>query len=119
MFQRVLLDFVLKTFGLGAENETRTRIRVGISRELYLHPRPLIGVSGVASCEPSFPTKKAAHLDCFSSLSGKRDSNPRKRGHFSREIYLHPQPLKGVSGVASCKSRVKRKKQPVWTAFLR
>ena len=25
MFQRVLPDFVLKTFGLGAENETRTR----------------------------------------------------------------------------------------------
>ena len=25
LFQRVLLDFVLKTFGLGAENETRTR----------------------------------------------------------------------------------------------
>ncbi len=25
MFQRVLLNFVLKTFGLGAENETRTR----------------------------------------------------------------------------------------------
>ena len=25
MFQRVLLDFVLKTFGLGAENETRAR----------------------------------------------------------------------------------------------
>ena len=25
MFQRVLLDFVLKTFGRGAENETRTR----------------------------------------------------------------------------------------------
>ena len=25
MFQRVLLDFVLKSFGLGAENETRTR----------------------------------------------------------------------------------------------
>ena len=25
MFQRVLLDFVLKTFGVGAENETRTR----------------------------------------------------------------------------------------------
>ena len=25
MFQRVLLDFVLKTFGPGAENETRTR----------------------------------------------------------------------------------------------
>ena len=25
MFQRVLLDFVLKTFGLWAENETRTR----------------------------------------------------------------------------------------------
>ena len=25
MFQRVLLDFVIKSFGLGAENETRTR----------------------------------------------------------------------------------------------
>ena len=25
MFQRVLLDFVLNSFGLGAENETRTR----------------------------------------------------------------------------------------------
>ena len=25
LFQRVLLDFVLKTFGLGAENEARTR----------------------------------------------------------------------------------------------
>ena len=25
MFQRVLLDFVLRTFELGAENETRTR----------------------------------------------------------------------------------------------
>ena len=25
MFQRVLLDFVLKSFGLGAENEARTR----------------------------------------------------------------------------------------------
>ena len=37
MFQRVLLDFVLKTFGLGAENETRARIR-GYFRELYLHP---------------------------------------------------------------------------------
>ena len=28
MFQRVLLDFVLKTFGLGAENETRTRSKI-------------------------------------------------------------------------------------------
>ena len=65
MFQRVLLDFVLKTFGLGAENETRTRIR----------------------------------------------------GQFSRNIFT-PQPLKGVSGVASCKSRIKQKKQPSWTAFL-
>ena len=28
MFQRVLLDFVLKTFGLGAENETRTHSKI-------------------------------------------------------------------------------------------
>ena len=45
MFQRVLLDFVLKTFGLGAENETRARAtRRHISREiLFTPPNPLVG----------------------------------------------------------------------------
>ena len=28
MFQRVLLDFVLKTFGLGAENEAKTNLSI-------------------------------------------------------------------------------------------
>ncbi len=52
MFQRVLLDFVLKTFGLGAENETRAHDARGqYLANLYLHPRPLRGVSGVASCK--------------------------------------------------------------------
>ena len=36
----------------------------------------------------------------------------------SRELYLHPQPLEGGSGVVRASHRVKRKKQPVWTAFL-
>ena len=35
--------------------ERKTRLEptmlAGISRELYLHPQPLEGVSGVASCE--------------------------------------------------------------------
>ncbi len=43
MFQRVLLDFVLKTFGLGAENETRARIRGHFSRTIFTPPNPLIG----------------------------------------------------------------------------
>ena len=43
MFQRVLLDFVLKTFGLGAENETRARIRGHFSRTIFTPPNPLVG----------------------------------------------------------------------------
>ena len=38
MFQRVLLDFVLKTFGLGAENEPRARIRGHFSRTIFTPP---------------------------------------------------------------------------------
>ena len=81
MFQRVLLDFVLKTFGLGAENETRTRASVGIFLANYIFastlgfrtanyfytPSPWKGGGrGVASGESSCQTKKAARLDCFS-----------------------------------------------------
>ena len=85
MFQRVLLDFVLKTFGLGAENETRAH-DVGVSRELYLHPpTPERGVLGslVQSRVPS--TKKGSQQTAFYSLSGKRDSNSR------------PQPWQGCA----------------------
>ena len=65
MFQRVLLDFVLKTFGLGAENEPRARIRGHFSRTIFT-PQPLGGASGVTSCESSFCiTKKAAHWTAF------------------------------------------------------
>ena len=46
MFQRVLLDFVLKTFGLGAENETRTRIRGHFSRTIFTPPTPERGDLG-------------------------------------------------------------------------
>ena len=71
---------------LGTENETRARAARGrFARELCLHPRPLEGVSGVASDESSCQTKKAARLDCFFVLSGKRDSNSR------------PQPWQGCA----------------------
>ena len=46
MFQRVLLDFVLKTFGLGAENEPRARIRGHFSRNIFTPPAPGRGVLG-------------------------------------------------------------------------
>ncbi len=46
MFQRVLLDFVLKTFGLGAENETRARIRGRFSRNIFTPPTPEMGEWG-------------------------------------------------------------------------
>ena len=84
MFQRVLLDFVLKTFGLGAENETRARIRGHFSRNIFTPPTPERGEWG-RFVQVSCQTKKAARLDCFSSLSGKRDSNSR------------PQPWQGCA----------------------
>ena len=37
MFQRVLLDFVLKTFGLGAENETRAHEHRGQFLASYIY----------------------------------------------------------------------------------
>ena len=43
MFQRVLLDFVLKTFGLGAENETRAHVVGDFSRTIFTPPNPPIG----------------------------------------------------------------------------
>ena len=46
MFQRVLLDFVLKTFGLGAENEPRARIRGHLSRTYIYTPSPWKGRVG-------------------------------------------------------------------------
>ena len=48
--------------------------------------------------------KKTAQKAVWRFLSGKRDSSPRKRGQFSRDLYLHPQPLEGVHGVASGES---------------
>ena len=56
MFQRVLLDFVLKTFGLGAENEPRARIRGHFSRTIFTPPNPLTGGNlGSLRGESRFP----------------------------------------------------------------
>ena len=49
--------------------------------------------------------------------NGKRDSSPRFACAISRELYLHPQPLEGVFGVASVEPQfrniTKRKKTAV------
>ena len=52
MFQRVLLDFVLKTFGLGAENETRTHALRELFLANYIYtPDPWKGSIGGARTE--------------------------------------------------------------------
>ena len=63
-------DFVLKTFGLGAENETRARIRGRFSRNIFTPPTPERGEWG-RFVQVSCQTKKAARLDCFSSFERK------------------------------------------------
>ena len=63
MFQRVLLDFVLKTFGLGAENETRARAsRERFLANLCLHPQPLKGEYWGRSWRISFSAPSEASL---------------------------------------------------------
>ena len=61
MFQRVLLDFVLKTFGLGAENEPRARIRGRFSRNIFTPPTPERGEWG-RSWRISFSAPSKASL---------------------------------------------------------
>ena len=63
MFQRVLLDFVLKTFGLGAENEPRARIRGHFSRTFIYTPlTPCQGVFWGRSWRLSFSAPSKASL---------------------------------------------------------
>ena len=64
-------------------------------------------------------TKKQSHFcNCF-ILSEKRDSSPRCAWAISRELYLHPQPLKGASGVASDESSCQTKKNSPFGLLLR
>ena len=80
MFQRVLLDFVLKTFGLGAENETRTRDpnlgKVVLYQLSYFRKYVSVKILDI---------KKDNHIRNCQILSGKRDSNSR------------PQPWQGCA----------------------
>ena len=61
MFQRVLLDFVLNSFGLGAENEPRARIRGHFSRTIFTPPNPLTGGNS-GSLRGSFSAPSEASL---------------------------------------------------------
>ena len=51
-------DSFMLSFVRWAENETRAHDARGNSRELYLHPQPLEGVSGVTSGEGCFNAKR-------------------------------------------------------------
>ena len=87
MFQRVLLDFVLKSFGLGAENEPRARIRGHFSRTIFTPPTPWQGGGNSGSLRASlhFAQRKKQSIWTAFHLSGKRDSNSR------------PQPWQGCA----------------------
>ena len=85
MFQRVLLDFVLKTFGLGAENEPRARIR-GHSRErLSTPPNPLVGgtlgslvANLVFRSKRSLPYQREVWRDCLYGRGLFRETHKKK-----------------------------------------
>ena len=86
MFQRVLLDLVLKTFGL-LERKTRLEppLRVGIiSRIIFTPPTPERGVLGSLRASHRVKQKKQS-IGLLLRLSGKRDSNSR------------PQPWQGCA----------------------
>ena len=88
MFQRVLLDFVLKTFGLGAENETRTPASRGRLLANYIYtPNPWEG--RVGSLRASHRIKqRSSPFGLLLSLSGKRDSV-----HLLPTLYIKQLPL--------------------------
>ena len=68
------------------------------SRIIFTPPQPLEGATWSRFGRDLFiSTKKAAPLDCFSSLSGKRDSSPRCARTIIANLYLHPRPLKGAT----------------------
>ena len=75
-FKEVFRYFVLFYLdSLSGKRDSSPRYARTVARELCLHPLPLEGVSGVASDESSCQTKKAARLDSFFVLSGKREFN--------------------------------------------
>ena len=84
MFQRVLLDFVLKTFGLGAENEPRARIRGHFSRTIFtvIHENYALGI--IHNISEGYENKKEVRSEFLTSkktLCGQRDSNPHASRH--------------------------------------
>ena len=77
MSQRVLLDFVLKTFGLGAENETRTRDpnlgKVVLYQLSYF--RIVDFRSGNATCFPDCECKDRANILFLQTFFKKNFNN--------------------------------------------
>ena len=69
MFQRVLLDFVLKSFGLGAENETRTRDpnlgKVVLYQLSYFR-------NFICEANPTFRTVQPISPDCECKYKAKK-----------------------------------------------
>ena len=64
--------------------------------------------------------KKTAPKGCLSFFERKTRLEPTLRvGIFSRTVIYTPDPWKGRVWSLRASHRVKRKKQPIWTAFLR
>ncbi len=77
------------SFSFKLKRDSSPRFAWTDSRKLYLHPQPLEGAFGVASCESFITTNTKRKKTAFSCLlhfqSGKRDSNSR------------PQPWQGCA----------------------
>ena len=85
MFQRVLLDFILKTFGLGAENEPRAHIRGHFSRIIFTPPNPLVGgtlgslVSNIVfRSKQSLPYQREVWRDCLYGRGLFRETHKKR-----------------------------------------
>ena len=105
MFQRVLLDFVLKTFGLGAENEPRARIRGHFSRTCIYTPYPPDrGYFGVARANHAFRSKSPLY---------RADAKPRAEAacRLCRGAKEEEQRSKGVWGIGNTRSLPATKKR--------
>ena len=95
---------------LSGIRDSSPRCARAIARELYLHPQPLEGANWGRFVQVIVSNEKSSPFGLLLRLSGKRDSSPRCARAIARELYLHPRPLKGASGVASCKSSCQTKK---------
>ena len=81
--------------------ERKTRLELALRADNYREliftpPTPERGEWG-RFVQVIVPNEKSSPFGLLLRLSGKRDSNSRFAWALSRELYLHPQPLKGAT----------------------